>query len=375
MKKYNLFISILLTLFYTTACQNKSKETESETMPEKKGIEITVEQFAKAKMELGSPKAHVFSELVTTKGFLKASAAGKANVSVFLPGRVKEIMFVMGDFVKKGTTLFVLEGNEIIELQQSFAQNKAELDLAKYELDRMEKLVNEKIAATKDLNAAQSQFQTLKATHEGLKARLKLLNIDPAKVEIGEINPEVSILAPISAYITQLNIVQGEYLESQKIAIELIDTRNLQLYLSVFETDIFTLAKGQKVLFYDSDRKDRRFEATLSLVGKSIDPQSKTIQCIANLNDKTDHNFVNGMYVECAIVTSEHESNAIPTEAIIKDGYNHYVLVKESGKDGILNFAKVNIEIGKEELEFTEVLTEGLEDVLLAGVYNLNVEE
>lgn len=38
-------------------------------------------------------------------------------------------------------------------------------------------------------------------------------------------------------------------------------------------------------------------------------------------------------------------------------------------------FRKVKVEIGREEIEQVELLTEDLTDMLVAGVYNLNGEE
>ena len=81
------------------------------------------------------------------------------------------------------------------------------------------------------------------------------------------------------------------------------------------------------------------------------------------------------MYAECDVVVSEHLAHAVPTEAIVKDGYNNYVLVKSGDKGDVQQFSKVKVEIGREELEFTEILTTGLSNILLKGLYNLNLKE
>jgi len=113
----------------------------------------------------------------------------------------------------------------------------------------------------------------------------------------------------------------------------------------------------------------------ISVIGKSIDQESKTIPCVTTIINDNNHQFVHGMYAECSIITSERIALALPSEAIVKDGYSHFVLVKISNEYDMMTFSKQPVEIGREELDFTEVLTPGLTNVLTSGLYNLTVEE
>jgi cobalt-zinc-cadmium efflux system membrane fusion protein len=364
---------LLMMVVLSTACQKKTESGEGND--ENQSIEISSAQFEMAEMELGHPLGHVFRESTQINGYVKAAPEGKAQITVLMPGRVKKVHCTAGQFVEKGTALFELEGFEIIQLQQEFAQSDASLHLAATNLMRVESLSAENIAAKRELQIAQSEHQSLRALHEALSQKLQLMGLHPADVAAGTISSSIDIKSPIRGYLTQQLIEPGQYLEPQQMAMEIIHSSKLQLELQVFAKDLSSLAQNQKVLFYDPDMKDQKYEAHLQFIGKTIDKQSKTIQCIAYMNDEDKMHFVDGMYVECEIITSERQSMAIPTQALIKDGYNHYVLVKSGEEDDKILFSKVEIEIGREELEYTEIITEGLNDILLKGVYNLAGEE
>ena len=375
MNKNKITLSILLIALLVAGCQKKNTNLEPVDEPTVKNIELTKQQFETGKMELGQPLEHNFSEVVSSKGFLKAAPDGIAQVGVFISGNVNSIHRKSGEWVKKGDLLFKLTGKEIIEIQQDYIQNNAKLTLAKMDMERMKTLVEENISAQKEYQTALSEYQILKAANEALNAKLTMLHLNPEKIVSGNLVTAVSVLAPISGYITLQNITVGEFLEPGNKIMEIIDIQKLQLNLFVFEKDLKLLQPGQKVLFNEPDRKTELFEATLSVIGKSIDQESKTIPCVATIINDNNHQFVHGMYAECSIITSERIALALPSEAIVKDGYSHFVLVKISNEYDMMTFSKQPVEIGREELDFTEVLTPGLTNVLTSGLYNLTVEE
>ena len=375
MKNIKIILVILLAGSLLASCHNENTKNEMIEEAEKNVIEITNDQFAAAKMVLGSPTPYLFKETVHTKGYVKPAPDGIAQISVTLPGKVGPIKHNLGEYVKKGATLFFLEGDVIIQLQQEYAQNSAQLELAKLDMERLQTLTNDNIASKKEYHLARSNYRSLYAAHEGLKARLELINIDQNKVESGTIVSSVAIVAPISGYITECNLIQGEYIDPQKKTFEIVDTNKLKLFVNVFEKDVASLKVGQKIFFYEPDRKDKVFEAELFIIGNSIDNASKTISCVANIDKNSNYPFVNGMYAECAIITSEVNSKAVPSEAIIKDGYNNFLLVKTGEEGDVMQFSKVNVEIGRQEIDYTEVLTNGLKDVLVKGAYNLTITD
>lgn len=373
MKNYIvIIISLAMALF--TACQSKVAPQTNTSEPQNKSVELTHEQFETAKMVMGAPVIHSFMEVINSKGYLKAAPSGIARVVVPISGVVKRITYKTGEWVNKGDALFALKGDKIVDIQEEYLQINSKLAFAGAELSRVKKLTEANVTANKDYQMALNEYQVLKASHDAMLAKFELLNIDSKRLEGGVLVPEIVVKAPISGYISQISITMGEYLDPLQIAMEIINNKKLELNFFVFENALSVLNKGQKIEFFEPDRKNQVYAATVEVIGKSIDQETKTIPCIATIDNIENLNLVNGMYAECNIIVNERLAYAIPTEAIIKDGLNHFVLVKSGESEAGYSFSKMQIEIGKEELQFTEILTTGLNNVLLQGLYNLNLE-
>lgn len=369
------FSGILLSILFMQACENQKANTEASTDASVKSIVLTSAQFETGKMALGDPQEHVFSEVVNARGYVQATPDGLAKVGVFVAGTVQNIRHNPGEWVNKGEVLFELSGSEVIQIQQDYAQNHARLLQAAMELERMKGLLDGNIVSQREFQTAQAEYTVLKANNEALALRLKMLQLKPDDVAAGNFKTAVPVLAPISAYISKQELVAGQYLEPKDTPLELVDTRKLQVNLSVFETDLAQLQTGQEVLFFSPGHQQVAHKATLSVVGRSINQESKTIVCTATIHQPHQAQLVHGMYVECEVLTCERTAMALPAEAIMKDGFNHYVLVKTSEDDNGMVFTHKAVDIGRETLEFTEVLSTGLKDVLVKGAYHLNVEE
>ncbi|MFA9392642.1 MAG: efflux RND transporter periplasmic adaptor subunit [Prolixibacteraceae bacterium] len=373
--KNNIILSTVLTVLILSACQGKKDAQNLVEPAPNKGIELTKQQFETANMAMGEAMDHTFFEVINSKGYLEPILDGEAQVTVGISGKVKEILHKNGEWVQKGEALLKLQGNEIIQLQMEYVQSQSKLALAKAEMDRVKSLVDAKVAATKDYQMALSEYQVLYATKDALSAKLNLLMLDPKHIEAGKIVSEVSVVAPISGYITSVNVRIGEYLNEQVKAMEIVNNKKLRLSFFVFENAVADLKVDQKIQFFEPDRKNQIYTASIEMIGKTIDQDTKTIPCGATIDNIKNLNLVNGMYAECNIIVNEHIGKAIPTEAVVKEGSNHFVLVKSGeSADGYI-FSKVKVEIGYQDIEFTEIVNADLTNILLKGLYNLNFEE
>ncbi len=295
--KYSLLVISMTALIWTTSCHRAhsdegsfNEESVGETLQSGE-IVITMEQFKESGMKVGSPSPMQFSNEISASGMIAASLTGRAKISTLIPGRIKHIHHEIGETVQAGAPLFTLESHEIISLQQDYAEVIHQLALLKADYERQKALSDEKVVAQKDFYKTKSEYLTMLARAEGMKARLGMIYIDPSDVENGTIVPSLTVRAPIRGTITRQELVMGQFIDPQETVMEVVDTYKLQLVLQVFEKDLAALLTGQKIHFYTPDQRDRIFEATLSHVGKSINPETKTVQCISNASSRRPGRF------------------------------------------------------------------------------------
>lgn len=376
--KNTILIFIIPALMCMYSCKGGGESTgeNTETEAPKAGeLVLSMEQFSGSDMKVGAPSAMMFSNEISANGTLTSSLSGRAKISTLISGRVKKINHAVGEQVNKGEALFQLEGHEIIQVQQEYAEVVQQLVLLQSDYERQKSLSDEQIVAQKEFQKTESSYRTMLARSEGLKARLKMMNMDPAVVEAGGIIPVLTVRSPIQGVVTRQELVLGQFIEPQITVMEVVDTRKLQLSLRVFEGDLSGLAVGQTVRFYIPGQEQKVFEATLSHIGKSIDPEKKTIQCIAEVQAGDRGAFVNNLYVDSRIITCQREALAIPESALIREADRDFAWIRVGQNQEGMTFRKVPVKTGVTRGGYTEILDKDLSEVLLEGAYNLWVED
>jgi cobalt-zinc-cadmium efflux system membrane fusion protein len=232
----------------------------------------------------------------------------------------------------------------------------------------------ENITSQKSFLMAESAYKTALATHNGLEKQLQMIHISPAKVIAGEITAVAQILAPISGSITKVNITKGSYVSPATEIMEIIDNDHIHLELSVFEKDIMQVKKGQKISFRIPEASKERYKGEVHLVGTSIDA-NRTIKVHGHLEDKDEHHFLTGMFVEAAITTKTKEGLGLPTQALVNEGGDMYILVLQGTPDGGYTFQKKQVRVLSEYQGFTEIepaeeLGEGTQ-ILVKGAFDI----
>jgi len=364
-----------MVVFLTSGCGQQAPNEESATEESGQFIQISHQQFENQKMEIGEVTIQLFEDAVKCNGFIAAPPNGIAQMSAPLAGIIATINCAPGDMVKKGQVLCTLSSNEFIVLQQEFAESSASLKRLKADYERSKALYNEKIGAEKDFLATESEYKAMLAKFQSLKLRLELLNLATGKIESGEFYATFPVLAPIGGNITSHDISLGQFIEQQKILFEIIDVSRAQLQLAVFENQIGKIKAGQKIIFNSSGSPDQLYDATLVSIGKTINPESRSIQCIAKINNPASTNFINHSYIEASIITEATEARALPTDAIVKAEGKYFVFVVQKTENQNYFLQKVQVNPGRISDKFTEIIDgETLKSVVISGVYNLPTE-
>jgi len=156
---------------------------------------------------------------------------------------------------------------------------------------------------------------------------------------------------------------------------EIVDTQQLQLYLSVFERDIVSIRLGQKVNFSQPDSPNNLFTATVSNMGRAIDRTDRTavVQAIPTGNARAT--LLTGMFLDAGIVIGSKTVLALPVDALIKEEGEYFVLLLQSSDDNEYVFRKVKVQTGDRNGDYLEIIPDELVTassvVLLKGVYNV----
>ena len=366
-------LQITAVFLLMMGCGNKNNQASTEQEQEETGIAVTQNQFDTNDLMIGGLEKRTFPKIVETSGMIDVPPENRASITAFMGGFVKQTSLLVGDRVKKGQLLIVLENQEFVQMQQDYLEVFNQLDYLKAEFERNQTLFKEKIASQKNFLQAKSNYETAKARYQGLREQLQMLNISPSQVEQGKISSQAAIYAPIAGSITKMNVAKGSYVSPATEILEIVNNDHIHLELTVFEKDILKVKKGQKILFKIPEAAKSNFNAEVYLVGTSIDSDKRTIKVHGHLEHEENTNFLPGMFVDAMIMTDTVQTWALPDEAVIESEGNHYVLKLINKQDGY-TFERIPVAQGNSYDGYSEIISDQLtesDEFLIKGVFDL----
>lgn len=283
--------------------------------------------------------------------------------------------------IKKGQIVVVLEHPDYIQMQQDYLDNKSQLEFLEQEYNRQIDLAKENVNALKSLQQAKSNYFGTKARVAGLRAKLKLVNIDPVEIEKGEIKNTVSIPSPISGFVSQVNVNLGMHVNPTDIMFRIVDTDHVHAEAQVFEKDIPKLKIGQLARITLTNETKERL-AKVFLIGKEI-TAGRTVRVHCHLEGE-DPNLIPNTYFSAVIETGYNSVSALPESAIVNFEGKHFVFVEKDATKH--TFELLEISTGASVDGFVEIADqknalEGFKNkIVIKGAFELlnvlkNVEE
>ncbi|MEW6006293.1 MAG: efflux RND transporter periplasmic adaptor subunit [Stygiobacter sp.] len=372
MKNTQIILLLLILLFtivlYSCSPESQDKERQEQMQEQaarqKAGLKpgeviLSQKQLESVGIQLGSVEQRNLTGIIKTNGFLRVAPQHKASISAFMGGVVKSIFVQVGDYVKKGQTLALLEHPDYIQLQDDYLKAQSNYNFLEKQYLRQKELYAGNATAEKTFQQTESDYNTAKAAYYSLKKKLEMIGINMEKLDKGEIISSIPIVSPISGYVQTVGVNIGKFADPMKEIFNIVDNSQIQLDLQVYEKDIFKVKTGQRIYFSLPNQKNVSGYASIFAVDKSLDDNTKSITVHAKVTSNAEKNFLPGIYVNGFIETGTTKSNALPSEAIINEGQKNYVFLlfrtinEKEGKNYI--FEMRDVKVGISEAGFTEI--------------------
>ena len=377
--KIGMFSGICAAMMFSCNTGNSEEKAAPADPSNPLEMRITMPQFETSGMELGQLQLHEFKQTVEANGMFDVPPENKASVSVYFGGYVKRLDLLPGQKVNRGQVLFVLENPEYLEVQRDFLEEKGRLKYLKSDYERQKTLARDNVASEKQFLKAESDFKVTSAKYESLRKKLQMMGIAPEKISEVNLQSNIAVLSPVSGYVSRVNTNLGSYLDASAVGVELINPEHLHLEIQIFEKDLPKVKAGQKIVFNLQDDPTKKYNGRIHLVGKAVEPQSRTISVHADLENEEDKELFNpGMYVEAQIETASENLPSLPENAVVNiDNKNYILLLENSSADGML-FIKKEVQAGPENNGYIAIgnAADFPEDaqILIKGAFNLITE-
>ncbi|HTF18920.1 MAG TPA: efflux RND transporter periplasmic adaptor subunit [Chryseolinea sp.] len=359
-------IGIVSIFFASCTSKESSGSAEDEHHSEDENtVEFTSAQYQTAGIELGKVENRQISGTIKVNGVLDVPPQQQVSISVPIGGFLKATSLLQGSSVRKGQVIATVENLDFLQIQQDYLEAKNQLEFASADYTRQQDLAKENVNAQKTLQQSKTTYMGWQSKLASLREKLKVLRIDAAALEGGNMTSTINLYSPINGYVTQVNVNIGKFVNPSDVLFEIVDTEHLHAELTVFEKDVPKLKIGQKVRFTLANETKERM-ATVYLMGREISTD-RTIRIHCHI-DKEDTNLLPGMYLKAVVETGGIDVPALPDQAIIDFQGKKFIFYQLSDqphsamKDESIeehaeeyHFTMLEVQIGNSEIGYTEV--------------------
>ena len=292
--KVNIFMAVASSLLLA-GCGHETGRPNSSNLP-----------TATVRAQPVERQQRVATEEVVGTVRAKLRSVLEAKVS----GKIDQMLVVPGQRVKRGELIAHIEAREIqARLDQALAvRTQVEGDLKRYA-----SLLEQKILAQSEYDAAQSRFKVADAS------------VQEAETLLGY----TQVTAPFDGVITRKLTDVGDLAQPGKPLLEMEDSRTLRLEADVPEAVIGKLALGDKLPVRIS-AIESELEGVVSEISPAADPNSRTF--LVKLDLPNMAGIRAGQFGRVAMPVGKTSSLRVPAAAVVVRGQMELVFVVSDGK-------------------------------------------
>lgn len=365
-----LFIIIVLIIFDFISCKNNKKNNSEEDIIETNHpeiVELSEAQMRVVDMQLDTIEMRNLSSTIKSNGQLEVTPQEEASINSLVPGIIKKILVLDGDYVRQGQVLAMLENMDIIKLQQDYLTLKKEFIYTQQEYIRQKDLFEENAGVGKIFQLSKSKYDTDIAIISGLEAQLQLLGINPISVEKGNFIKQIPISTPISGIVENIRIKTGSFVDMQTLLMNIINISQIHCNLQVYESDLLKLSIGQKVDIILTNQNNQKITGNINRINQSFQNENKSVTIHVKINNDKNLKLLPGMYVSASINVDNQNVQAVPVDAVvnIEDKSYIFLLVGEEEKKNDtdkmgkkLKFRKIEVNTGVSEFGYIQIIPE-----------------
>lgn len=327
-------------------------------------LKLSQDEIKTAGIQVEELTEREVGEEIQVTGTIQVNQDKLAHINPRVAGRVTSVHADLGDLVKPGQALVLLDSLELGEAQAAFAQAQSEATLARTNFKRIEQLHSEEIVPQKDLHEARSALQKSEAALKAAREKLSLLGVAPGAGR----RSSFALTAPFGGTVIEKDAVLGELAEPDKSLFTIADLSVLWIEANLFEKDLVKVRLGSDVLVTVAAYPKESFKGKLTYIGSILDKETRTLKARIEVPNP-DGRLKSEMFASVGIGSSgQNKVLSVPENAVVLVQGQPTVFVED--EDG---FEPRTVELG-DKLRGQVALKNGVaagDLVVMSGAYAL----
>jgi cobalt-zinc-cadmium efflux system membrane fusion protein len=263
------------TSYWSKALAQGPAKPDSGPLLVREGDRVIVPEGSplRAKLTVEAVAEQQIQRTLVLPAVVEADPSRLVKVLPPLAGRITQLKVQLGERVKEGQPLAVLDSPDLGTAYADHERATVLLELARKNRDRARELSKIGGAAVRELQQAETDYVTADVEHHRADARLKQIGVNP---ETSDPMRTLTIAAPIAGSVIELDVGAGAFWNDPNASLLTIaNLSSVWVTANVPEKDTALVAKGQPVEVVFAAFSNEAFKGEVLFVSDVLDPDTR----------------------------------------------------------------------------------------------------
>ena len=284
-------------------------------------VAMTQQALSASQITVAPAASGELDAAILASATVEATPDAEAVLTARAPGTVSRIMVRIGDPVRAGQTLALVESRDASQIAADRSAASARVTLAARQLERERGLLAQGVTPRADYESAQANLAVAQAD-----ARRASAAAGAARVS-GD-GRSVAVVSPVSGRVTNAGANLGQFVAAETELFRVADPSRLQITASVPPADAGRVREGDRVELTTTD--GRTIEGRVRSATGVVDPQSRTATVVVTPT-AGGSTLAPGQLVQARILASGGAAKSgvmVPQDAVQTLGSDTVVFVR-----------------------------------------------
>jgi cobalt-zinc-cadmium efflux system membrane fusion protein len=354
------------------AAERKGQSYQWEYSQREGRVDMAAETVKSSGIEIATAGPMQMKTVMELPGEIHLNKNKAAHIVPRLPGVITEIRKNLGDRVRKGEVIAVLDSRELAEVKGEYIESVHRMEFAQASFIREEGLWKKRISPEQDYLTSRHALEEAEIARQVTEQKLVALGVSKDELAQLAIEPEGPVIAgqvrapfvpktltryelraPLDGTLIEKRVTVGEAIQADADIFTIADLSTVWGEITVYAKDLRAVRLGQKVTVKSKDL-EREATGSVSFIGALIGEETRTASAHVDIPNPNGF-WLPGLFVTVELVAEEVPVPvAVATDAIqtFRDWNVVYVQYGDQ-------FEARPVEMGRTDGEWVEV-TSGL---------------
>jgi cobalt-zinc-cadmium efflux system membrane fusion protein len=318
------------------------------------GVKLTADQLKEFGIEVGTAEAGSLDVFIDLPAEIAFNGDRLAHVTPRVPGVVIKVDKSLGDPVRAGERLALMQSRELAEAKADYLADRERLTLARAIFERESGLWRAKVTSEQEYLQAKQALAEAEIEKRSSEQKLHALGFVDAYIENLPRQPEaeltiVPLFAPFNGVVVERHATLGERIGEDTAAFVVADLSLVWLNISIYPNDLGRVSVGQKVSVTLPDGSPA--VGQIRFIAPNVGEETRTARALAVL-DNAAGRLRPGSFVTARVaVDSQAARVRVPKSALqTHEGERVVFVATEEG------FVPRPVKTGSSNGEFIEIV-------------------